>query len=108
MDSIDRFTHLPGETIVLPSHGQVFVGLQARIHQLHEHHEARLTELATGLDKPHTAAELLPVLFPRPLDDHQLTFAIGEIIAHLNYLVYAGKISRDLSADGLIRYISAP
>jgi len=108
LDSLDRFALLPADTTVLPSHGQVFIGLQTRISQLHDHHEARLAELAAALNKPQTAAELLPVLFSRPLDDHQLTFAFGEIIAHLNYLTHAKKINRDLSADGLIRYISMP
>lgn len=104
LDSLSRFEPLPAETLVLPSHGQVFRGLHARIGQLRAHHEARLAELLTAMSEPRTAAELLPVLFSRPLDDHQLMFAMGEIIAHLNYLAYAGTARRDSGADGLIRY----
>lgn len=103
--SIDKFKSLPFETIVLPSHGPVFIGLQERIKQLHEHHKKRLDELIVKLDKACTAAELLPVLFRRPLDDHQLTFAMGEIIAHLNFIVEIGKARRTVSSGGVIRYI---
>ena len=109
LDSLARFEHLPADTLVLPSHGQVFVGLHARIAQLRDHHQARLAELLDAMEAPRTATDLLPVLFPRPLDDHQLMFAMGEIIAHLNYLAYAGKARRDSggsdsSAVGLICY----
>jgi len=105
LDSFDRFAPLPENTLVLPSHGLVFTGMHTRIRQLHDHHEARLAELVATLDAPRTAAELLPTLFPRPLDDHQLMFAMGEIIAHLNFLMHAGSAYRETDADGQIRYI---
>jgi hypothetical protein len=75
--------------------------LHARLDQLTEHHEQRLAELEAALDTPKTAAEILPVLFRRPLDQHQLVFAIGEAIAHLHYLWYAGRAIRTRDADGL-------
>ncbi len=48
-------------------------------------------------------------LFNRQLDTHQTMFAMGEAIAHLNYLEQAGRLSREtdpgagdsLFADGL-------
>jgi hypothetical protein len=43
----------------------------------------------------------LPVLFRRPLDQHQLVFAIGEAIAHLHHLWYSGRALRTRDADGL-------
>ena len=48
--------------------------------------------------------ELVPVLFKRPLDLHQMTFAIGESIAHLHALWYAGKLARSRGDDGVIRF----
>jgi glyoxylase-like metal-dependent hydrolase (beta-lactamase superfamily II) len=98
--SLDFFEPLPPDTLVLPSHDRVFRGLHVRLQQLREHHVARLDELVDALDKPKCAAELLPVLFKRALDDHQLMFAIGETVAHLNYLVDKKRIRRTRRDDG--------
>jgi glyoxylase-like metal-dependent hydrolase (beta-lactamase superfamily II) len=98
--SLDFFEPLPPDTLVLPSHDRVFRGLHFRLQQLREHHVARLDELVEALDKPKTAAELLPVLFKRALDDHQLMFAIGETVAHLNYLLQKKRVNRTRNADG--------
>lgn len=95
LDSLDRLADLPDETLVLPAHGRPFRGLQRRIQQLKDHHAERLAELETALQTgPKTAAELLPVLFKRPLDLHQTTFAMGEAIAHLNHLWLQGRLQR--------------
>ena len=51
-----------------------------------------------------SAGDLLPVLFRRPLDAHQTFFAMGEAIAHLHYLYYAGEAKRAADADGIMRY----
>ncbi|MFM7460811.1 MAG: MBL fold metallo-hydrolase [Burkholderiales bacterium] len=101
LTSMDKFRPLPADTRILPSHDRVFTGLHARLDQLTEHHEQRLAELEAALDTPKTAAEILPVLFRRPLDQHQLVFAIGEAIAHLHYLWYAGRAIRTRDADGI-------
>lgn len=98
--SLDFFEPLARETLVLPSHDRVFRGLHVRLQQLREHHASRLDELVHALDKPKTAADLLPVLFKRTLDDHQLMFAIGETVAHLNYLFNRKRIVRSQNADG--------
>lgn len=105
LDSIDKFRHLPAETLVLPSHGKPFVGLQERIRQLHEHHRDRLAEVMQACAAaPQTAADLLPVLFKRKLDLHQTTFAMGESVAHLHALWFAGKLRREFCADGVYRF----
>jgi hypothetical protein len=44
------------------------------------------------------------VLFRRPLDAHQTFFAMGEAIAHLHYLYYAGEARRAAGPDGIMRY----
>jgi len=98
---MDKFRPLPLDTLILPSHDRVFTGLHTRLDQLAAHHQLRLAELEAALDTPKTAAEILPVLFRRPLDHHQLVFAIGEAIAHLHYLWYAGRATRSKDADGL-------
>lgn len=94
LESLDGLLELPPETRVLPSHGAVFQGMHARIGQLKEHHRERLAVLEAALDEPKTAAEVIPVLFHRKLDDHQLAFAIGESIAHLNHLLRQERVTR--------------
>ena len=49
---------------------------------------------------PLCAADLVPVLFRRELDIQQRYFAMGEAIAHLNFLWRAGKLERRVDADG--------
>lgn len=96
---------LPETTLVLPSHGLPFVGIQARVAALHAHHEERLGVLEEACEMaPKSAAELLDVLFERALDTHQTMFAMGEAIAHLNLLEQAGRLSRETDATGVIRY----
>ena len=104
LDSMNKFDLLPPETLVLPSHDRVFTGLHTRLAELRHHHEQRLAELEIAINAPKYAAEILPVLFRRPLDDHQLVFAIGEAIAHLHFLWRAGRATRRLGADGVYSF----
>jgi glyoxylase-like metal-dependent hydrolase (beta-lactamase superfamily II) len=100
LDGMAKVADMPDATTVLPSHDRVFTGLHDRVAELRNHHDKRLAELLEALDGPKCAADVLPVLFKRPLDDHQLVFAIGETIAHLHYLWRAGKAIRSQSPDG--------
>jgi glyoxylase-like metal-dependent hydrolase (beta-lactamase superfamily II) len=104
LDSIARYRDLPEDVLVLPSHGKPFRGAHRRVQELESHHESRLAELVQCLQKPQSAAELLGVLFRRPLDAHQTFFAMGEAIAHLHYLYHAGRAERSLGNDGIMRY----
>jgi len=105
LDSIDKFKALPENTLTLPSHGRPFTGLHIRIGQLHDHHRARLAEvIQVCSEKPSSAADVLPVMFRRPLDLHQKTFAMGESVAHLHALWFEGKLRRALCDDGVYRF----
>jgi glyoxylase-like metal-dependent hydrolase (beta-lactamase superfamily II) len=105
LDSIARYRELPADVLVLPSHGKPFRGAHERVDQLEKHHRERFAELKQELKKGQkSAGELLPVLFRRPLDAHQTFFAMGEAIAHLHYLYYAGEANRAAGADGIMRY----
>jgi glyoxylase-like metal-dependent hydrolase (beta-lactamase superfamily II) len=107
LDSIGAMRALPADTLVLPSHGKPFTGLHRRIEQLVEHHDARYAEvLQACAGAPQSAAELLPVIFKRPLDLHETTFALGESVAHVHALQAAGKLKRVGSDDGVLRYAS--
>jgi len=91
LDSLEQLLQLPEETLVLPSHGLPFVGLHQRVQALKEHHVARLEQLRQTHRHPVQAADVLTTLFSRPLDAQQLSFALGEAIAHLRYLVSLGE-----------------
>ena len=105
LDSLDRFKALPEDTLTLPSHGKPFTGLHVRIGQLHDHHRDRLAEvLAACRETACSAADIVPVLFRRTLDMHQMTFAMGESIAHLHALWYAGQLQRALDSNGVYRF----
>ena len=103
--SLDRLRELPEDTLVLPSHGLPFRGLHARVAQLAGAPRRPLRRPARGLRRRRrSAAELIPVLFPREITDpHQTMFAMGEAIAHLNYLQQARRLER-VDENGTIRY----
>jgi glyoxylase-like metal-dependent hydrolase (beta-lactamase superfamily II) len=107
LESVARYRELPEDVLVLPSHGKPFRGAHARAGQLEQHHQQRFKELLASLEQPKSANDLLPVLFRRPLDAHQTFFAMGEAIAHLHYLYYAGKARRAVGDDGVVRYARA-
>ena len=70
LDSIARYRELPEDVLVLPSHGSL-PRRGTGAWQLEAHHRDRLSELEQSLKSPKSAAELLGVLFRRPLDAHQ-------------------------------------
>jgi glyoxylase-like metal-dependent hydrolase (beta-lactamase superfamily II) len=110
LESLDKLAgNIPEKTLVLPSHGLPFFGIQGRVKALHEHHEERLHALENSCEEaPQSAADLLETLFQRALDMHQTMFAMGEAIAHLNYLEQAGRLSRSTDAAGVIHYMRSP
>jgi glyoxylase-like metal-dependent hydrolase (beta-lactamase superfamily II) len=108
LQSIDKFLPLPADTLVLPSHGKPFRSLHVRIAQLHDHHRDRLAEVMDACTaRPCSGADIVPIMFKRPLDMHQMTFAMGEAVAHLHTLWFGGKLSRSLDADGVYRFTAS-
>jgi glyoxylase-like metal-dependent hydrolase (beta-lactamase superfamily II) len=105
LESLDAYNDLPADTLVLPSHGKPFRGLHIRLRQLREHHTARLAEVeAACREAPLSAADIVPIMFRRKLDTHQMTFALGEALAHLHYLLYRGVLTRIEDAEGVYRF----
>jgi len=69
------------------------------------HHDGRLDETVDLCrEGPRSAMDLLPHLFRRELDDHQLFFALGETLAHLHHLVAQDRLSGAVGADGVERF----
>ena len=98
---------LPPDVLALPSHNLPFYGVHERLRVLIEYHEDQLLALEEAcLDSAPSAMELLPVLFKRKLDEHNLGLALGECIAHLNYLHHRGQLQRREDGEGCYRYTS--
>jgi glyoxylase-like metal-dependent hydrolase (beta-lactamase superfamily II) len=98
-------TTLPYDLLVLPGHGVPFYGLKTRIKQLADHHEDRCRLIAEACrDVPQTSKELVPVVFHKHvLDVHQMGFAAGELIAHVNYMLVEGRLTSEVN-DGVLRF----
>ncbi|OUS22356.1 MBL fold metallo-hydrolase [Rhodobacterales bacterium 59_46_T64] len=102
LHSLDRLrSTLPDDVLVLAGHRMPFYGLHDRCTALIAHHHERCdiirAALATG---PKSAAELVPVMFPRDLTPHEMSFAFTEVLAHTNYLVGTGDCRWLDRADG--------
>jgi len=101
--SLDKLKRLlPEDALVLPGHNLPFVGLHKRADELAAHHEARCRAIIEACSNaPQTVADLVPVIFGRPIDDpHQLVFAFGEALAHVNFLLRAERLRLSASHRG--------
>ncbi|MCY0877922.1 MAG: MBL fold metallo-hydrolase [Firmicutes bacterium] len=85
------FNHPQG----LGAHGPVVPDVNQRIDELVTHHEARNKKILMLLGEDmHSAYRLTHRLFPRPLDRTEERFAVGETLAHLEYLRHAGEVTQ--------------
>lgn len=101
-------SEIPEDVIVLPGHQLPFYGLHRRISQLAEHHEQRCQLIADACrQSPSSATDLVPVLFMRELDPHQMSFAFSEAQAHINYMIRRGRLRWSEPGGGVERVVSA-
>lgn len=97
---------LPGDVLVLSGHGRPFFGLHERCLDLERHHEDRCQRIREAcLKGPHSVADLVPVIFSRALDPHQMSFAFTETLAHVNRLLRRLEL-RKITDAGKIFYVS--
>jgi glyoxylase-like metal-dependent hydrolase (beta-lactamase superfamily II) len=86
-------SEIPDDVLVLPGHMRPFHGLHARAQELIAHHEARCGLILDACRRAeHSVIELVPLLFRRPLNPHQMGFAFAETLAHANRLVRRGEL----------------
>jgi glyoxylase-like metal-dependent hydrolase (beta-lactamase superfamily II) len=98
--SFPQFADLPADTLVLPSHGMPYWGIHERIEELGDHHRRRLAATAEFLSTPRTAVDLSSAMFPHIEGPDNIGFALGETLAHINYLVNQGVVREDVDASG--------
>jgi glyoxylase-like metal-dependent hydrolase (beta-lactamase superfamily II) len=83
--------------LALPGHGPAFTDLRGRIAELRDHHARRLDEMLAALRHAPdaTAYDITRLIFPAAqTTPAQIKFALGETIAHLDYLVSDGRAAR--------------
>ena len=81
-----------------------FSGLRARLDELRRHDDNRLNQILDTCVRPMTAKELSDAVFPQGLDPQNAGIAVGETVAHLNYLCRHGSIVRERRDDGVYLY----
>jgi glyoxylase-like metal-dependent hydrolase (beta-lactamase superfamily II) len=105
LSSLQRLRALSEDTLVLPAHGVPFYGLRERIDDLTSHHLQQLDKLAALCAEPKVAMDVLPFMFRRQLTGMHVFLALGEALAHLEYLVHTGRVRREVR-DGRVNYIT--
>lgn len=95
---------VPEGVLTAPTHGRPFHGLHARIDTLIAHHRERCDLLASAIKAgADTTAAIMPTLFNRKLDPHQMGFAFGEALAHVNHMLALGEVLGEPDAAGVLR-----
>ena len=92
--------------LVLPGHNLPFYGFNTRVEQLINHHQSALKRIQKYIDKtPKSAYDIFPVLFKRKIKNYELTLALGESVAHLNYLFKMGIIKKEVDKKGVNLFV---
>ncbi len=100
LSSLAKMRELPDDLLVLPSHGEPFYGLHARLDALDAGHRGRLDALHQALERPRRAVDCFTLLFGRAIGDDSLGLATGEALAHLRRLEVEGRVMRKME-DGV-------
>jgi len=107
--SLDKVYNLDVE-LVLPGHRRTFKNHKGRIEELKYHHQARVNEVLSILEKGNQnafqiASQMswdMTYEFWYQSPSLQKWFAFGETIAHLKYLEEKGKIRREMQGQKVV------
>jgi glyoxylase-like metal-dependent hydrolase (beta-lactamase superfamily II) len=100
-------TDISDDVLVLPGHNLPFYGLHARIEELIGHHRSRCDLILDACRAaPRSAAELVPFVFSRNFDPHQMGFAFSEVLAHVNYMLRHRELKPIATTDGIGRVVA--
>jgi glyoxylase-like metal-dependent hydrolase (beta-lactamase superfamily II) len=94
LQGLQRLKELPEDVLVLPSHGEPFVGLHNRIDELEAKMNRRLKRTLEALTGPMPAATLVKALASRKPSASQLYLGIRSTVACLNYHWVRQAVSR--------------
>lgn len=104
LESFARFCDIPSDVLVLPSHGRPYNGLHERVAELQAHHDERLAATINLLGEPRNALDLSRAMFPHITQLDDIGFALGEVLAHVNYLVNEGAVIEEVDQHGHAMY----
>ena len=94
MRTLDDLGQLPVD-LALPGHGPLITAFGRRLAELRTHHDERLLAVERAAGQGATAFAVCTAIFPTDqLNAHQIRFAMAETLAHLEYLVGAGRVER--------------
>jgi glyoxylase-like metal-dependent hydrolase (beta-lactamase superfamily II) len=94
MYTLDDLEQLPVD-LALPGHGPLITAFGRRLAELRAHHDDRLLAVERAAGQGTTAFAVCTAIFPTDqLNAHQIRFAMAETLAHLEYLVGAGRVER--------------
>jgi glyoxylase-like metal-dependent hydrolase (beta-lactamase superfamily II) len=108
LDSFAVLEALEPEPWVLPSHGDPFQGLRARIAELRHHHRRQLAALCRLCESPLSAAEAAAGLYRGATDPLHRMLAVGETLAHLALLEAGGRVRAVEGPGGPRRFMAVP
>lgn len=98
---------ISSDTLILPGHQLPFYGIHTRSDELIAHHDLRCSLIREACrSTARSAAELVPIIFHRELDPHQMSFAFSEVQAHINYMLRKNELNWAESDDGIERVIA--
>ena len=93
--------NIPADTLVLPGHKLPFKGLHPRCDQIIAHHAERCDLIYQSCQTAkRSIVDLTHILFRPGLDPHQISFAFGEALAHVNFMLYQGRLRRVVDGKG--------
>src|SRR6266700_354318 len=103
--SLRKVAPLPA-TLVLPGHGEPFENLAGRVEEIIAHHREREAQILAMLEqRPQHAYQLSEQLFGARLKSNEAKrMAVAEVLSHLEYMRYNGKVEQERTGEGLILY----
>ena len=106
IDSCQAFqTVARDDHLVLPGHKLPYTGLPLRLTQMIDNHHGALTRLRAHLAEERTAVGCFPALFRRQIGPAEYGLALVEAVAHLNYLLARGEVTRT-DRDGVWYWVA--
>lgn len=103
LQSLERLKSVPEDVLVLPSHGEPFVGLHARIAELEARNHDRLARVLEALEGTMSPAEMVSALSSRQPSASRLYLGLRAALAGLNYHTASGSMRR-WREGGVLRF----
>jgi len=97
---------IPDDALILPSHGYPYYGAHKRIDAIIEDHMNKIETLFAFCKEPKNVIEVFPALFVNEINENSLILAVGESLAHLNYLIGEDKMKMKKNNEGINYYQS--